>query len=160
VVSEPGGRIVAWSWATTGLFAVITIPVAFGASALEDVAIAVSLTLFGASLVIWAYAFGLAVVRSARGEDVTVPGLFFLSAGAAPTIVRRHLLGSLAVAVVVAIVTVKANPFSALEPMLALGLVGMWAARHGTFPPRPTPATPGNRARASTPRRSDGRSGK
>jgi hypothetical protein len=162
VVSEPGpeatGRIIVWSWATTGLFAVITLPVALGASALEDVAIAVSLVLFAVSLGIWAYAFGLAVVRSSRGDDVTVPGLFFLSAGAAPANVRRHLMGSLTVAVVVAIVTVKANPFSALVPMLALGLAGMWAARHGTFPPR---ATPAGRARpASAPRRTDGRSGK
>jgi len=158
VVSEPGGRIVAWSWGTTALFSAITIPVALGASALEDVAIAVSLTLFAVSLGIWVYAFGLAVVRSSRGDDITVPSLFFLSAGAAPAIVRRHLLGSLSVAVVVAVVTVKANPFSALVPMLALGLAGLWAARHGTFPPR---ANPVGRARpAPAPRRSDGRSGK
>jgi hypothetical protein len=25
-----------------------------------------------------------------------------------------------------------------LVPMLPLGLIGLWGARHGTFPPRPT----------------------
>ena len=39
---------------------------ALGATALGGVAIAVSLALFAASLVVWTYAFGLAVVRSAR----------------------------------------------------------------------------------------------
>ena len=84
-----------------------------------------------------------------------MPALFFLSSGAAPTAVRRHLLGSLALSVVVAVATVKANPFSALVPMLALGLAGLWSARHGTFPPRRTAR--GNRS--VVPRRSDGRPG-
>ena len=152
---EPGRRTIAWSWASTALFAIVTIPVAVGATALEDVAIAVSLTLFAVSLGVWAYAFGLAVVRSTRGDDITVPALFFLSSGAAPPVVRRHLMASLAVSVVVAVLTVKANPFSALVPMLALGLAGLWAARHGTFPPRRT--VRGNRPVVS--RRTDGRSG-
>jgi hypothetical protein len=137
------------------VFAAITLPVAVGATALEDVAIIVSLTFFAASLVVWAYAFGLAVVRSARGDDISVPTLFFLSSGAAPTAVRRHLLGSLTVSVVVAVVTVKANPFSALVPMLALGLAGLWSARHGTFPPRRV--VRGNRPVVS--RRTNGRPG-
>ena len=148
------------------LFTAVTIPVALGATALEGVAIAVSLTLFAASLVVWTYAFGLAVVRTTRGDDVTVPGLFFLSAGAAPRAVRRHLMGSLAVSVAVAIATVKANPFSALVPMLALGLPGLWGARHGTFPPRRAPRRVGassSRAvtdvRSVVSRRSDGRPG-
>lgn len=152
---EPGRRTIAWSWGTTAVFTGTALPVALGASGLEGVAIVVSLTLFAASLVVWAYAFGLAVVRSSRGDDVTVPGLFFLSSGAAPPAVRRHLLGALAVSVVVAVVTVKANPFSALVPMLALGLAGLWAARHGTFPPR---RTVGNTS-AYVSRRSDGRPG-
>jgi hypothetical protein len=152
--SRPG-RIVTWSWATTGGFAASALAVTLGASSLEGVAIAISLAMFVASLVVWAYAFGLAVVRSTRGDDISVPTLFFLSSGSAPTGVRRHLMGSLAVAVAVAIMTVKANPFSALVPMLALGLAGLWAARHGTFPRRPL----ADRARSSVPRRSDGRPG-
>jgi hypothetical protein len=153
--NDPGRRTIVWSWGTSLAFAAITLPVALGASALEGVAIAVSLALFAGSLIVWAYAFSLAVVRSSRGDDVTVPTLFFLSAGAAPPAVRRHLLGSLAASIVVAVVTVKANPFSALVPMLPLGLAGLWAARHGTFPPRRS--TRNMRPTAS--RRSDGRPG-
>jgi hypothetical protein len=169
VHGEPGEKhaprgIITWSWVTTGVFAAVAVPVALGASGLEAVAIGVSLVWFAASLVVWAYAFGLAVVRSSRGDDITVPSLFFLSSGAAPAGVRRHLLGSLALSVAVAVATVKANPFSALVPMLALGLAGLWAARHGTFPPRAgahrvaavgarTPVQP------SAARRSDGRPG-
>jgi hypothetical protein len=156
VLPGPGGRIVLWSWGTTALFTVVAVAYAVGVSQLKWVAVGVSFTLFLVSLGIWVYAYGLAVVRSSRGDDITVPSLFFLSSGAAPQPVRRHLMGSLAVAIVVAIATVKANPFSALAPMLALGLAGLWAARHGTFPPRA--AT--NRARPSAPRRSDGRPGK
>jgi hypothetical protein len=103
---EPGRRTIVWSWATTVCFAIVTIPVAVGATALEGIAIAVSLTLFAASLVVWVYAFGLAVVRSARGDEISVPALFFLSSGAAPQAVRRHLMASLALSVVVAIATV------------------------------------------------------
>jgi hypothetical protein len=159
-----GSRIITWSWVTTIVFAAVALPFGLGASTFEDVAIGLSLALFAVSLFVWAYAFGLAVVRSSRGDDITVPSLFFLASGAAPAGVRRHLLGSLAVACVVAIVTVKANPFSALVPMLTLGLVGLWAARHGTFPPRRTAAkrtvpvdVRSSHARAS--RRSDGRPG-
>jgi hypothetical protein len=150
---RPG--IVAWSWATTVLFAAVAVPVAVGASALEGVAIAVSLTLFAASLVVWTYAFGLAVVRSSRGDDINVPSLFFLSSGAAPAPVRRHLMASLTVSIVIAIVTVKANPFSALVPMMPLGLAGLWSARHGTFPPRAKV----NRMGSPASRRADGRPG-
>jgi hypothetical protein len=161
-----GSRIVVWSWATTAVFAAVAIPFALGVSAVEDVAIGVSLALFAASLFVWAYAFGLAVVRSSRGDDISVPALFFLASGAAPTGVRRHLLGSLVVACVIAVATVKTDPFSALEPMLTLGLVGLWAARHGTFPPRKI-ARKGtipvdirsSQAQPRASRRSDGRPG-
>jgi hypothetical protein len=134
--SHDTGRIVIWSWATTAVFGAVALPVTLGASGLEGVAIIISLVFFMASMVVWAYAFWLAVVRNSRGDDITVPSLFFLQ-GSAPTGIRRHLFGSLTVAVVIAIVTVKASPFSALVPMLALGLAGLWAAKHGTFPPRP-----------------------
>ena len=162
VPGEPSSprAIVTWSWGVTAGFAVVTIPPALGASALEGVAIAVSLAMFAASLAVWAYAFALAVVRSSRGDDITVPALFFLSSGSAPVAVRRQLLGSLALSIVVAIATVRANPFSALVPMLTLGLTGLWAARHGTFPPRPTSSRrPGAGANRSPARRSDGRPG-
>ena len=49
--------------------------------------------------------------------------------------VQKQLLGAFAASVVVAIATAWFNPFAVLVPMLPLGLVGLWGARHGTFPP-------------------------
>jgi hypothetical protein len=91
--------------------------------------------LFLISLPIWLYGFGLAVVRSARGDEIGVASLFFL-AGSAPSDVRRWLFGALGLSLVVAFATAWANAFAVLEPMLPLALVGLWGARHGTFPPR------------------------
>ena len=56
----------------------------------------------------------------------------------------------------VAAATAAAEPFGILVPMLPLGLLGLWGARHGVFPPRRTPdaATRDKRAR-----RSSGRAG-
>ena len=131
---------------TLGLFAATVIPDAFGLKAFDDVAAGVALTLFLASLPIWFYGFGLAVVRSSRGDDIGVGGLYFLS-GSAPTDVRRWLLGALGISVVLAFGTAWANPFAVLEPMLPLALVGLWAARHGEFPVRTDVRAPVSRAR-------------
>jgi hypothetical protein len=134
-----GRSIVLASWVTLGLFVVTVVPDAAGLHAFDGLASVVALGLFLVSLPIWCYAFGLAVVRSARGDDVTVGNLFFL-AGSAPDDVRRPLLAVVAVSVVVAAATAWANPFAALEPMLPLALLPLWGARHGTFPARPSAA--------------------
>ena len=134
-----GRSIVLASWVTLGLFVVTFVPDAAGLHSLGGVASVVALGLFLVSLPIWCYAFGLAVVRSARGDDVTVGNLFFLT-GSAPDDVRRQLLAVVAVSVVVAAATAWANPFAALEPLLPLALLPLWGARHGTFPARPTAA--------------------
>ena len=130
-----GKWIIVSSWVALGLFAVTIIPNAAGLHGLDGVAAGVSLTLFLAALVVWAYAFGLAVVRSARGDDIGVGNLFFLQ-GSAPSDVRRWLFGALAISVVIAFATAWANAFAALEPMFPLALVGLWSARYGTFPAR------------------------
>jgi hypothetical protein len=134
-----GRPIVVASWVTIAFFAAAVIPDALGVHALDRIAVGVSLALFLGSLPIWLYAYGLAITRTARGDDITVTNLFFLS-GSAPQDVRRQLFGALAVAVVVAAATAAANPFSVLVPMLPLGLAGLWGARHGAFPPRPASA--------------------
>lgn len=123
------------SWATLGVFAVTIVPDAAGLHGLDGLAAGVALTLFLAALVIWAYAFGVAVVRSARGDDIGVGSLFFL-VGSAPSDVRRWLFGALALSVVLALATAWANAFAVLEPMFPLALVGLWSARYGTFPAR------------------------
>jgi len=131
----PGRAIVVSSWVTTGLFAVVAIPAALGVDALSGPTLVVEVTLFGASLVVWGWAFATAVVRSAQGDDIVVANLFG-SVGGAPTVVRWHLFGSLAACVLVAAGTAAADPFGVLVPMLPLGLIGLWAARHGAFPAR------------------------
>lgn len=136
----PGRWIVRTSWITLGVFAVATAPVALGVDALDGVAVATSLTLFLASLPIWLYAFGRAIVRSAQGDEIAVASWVFLTPSA-PREVRRSLLGATVAGVAVAAATAYANPFSVLVPMLPLGFAALWGARHGTYPPRRTPAT-------------------
>ncbi|MCZ7526235.1 MAG: hypothetical protein M5U14_07575 [Acidimicrobiia bacterium] len=142
------GRAIVWaSWAGNVAFAVTAVPAALGVDAVDDAAVAVALGLFAVSLVVWLWAFGLAVVRSARGDDIVVANLFLLQ-GSAPRPVQWHLLGSVGVSVVLAVATAAADPFGVLVPMLPLGLAGLWSARHGRFPPRPVPGGPGGRRAA------------
>jgi hypothetical protein len=131
----PGRAIIVWSWVTTGVFALVAIPAALGVDGLSGPALAVEVGLFTFSLVIWGWAFAIAVVRSAQGDDIVVANLFG-SVGGAPSAVRWHLFGSLTVCVLVAAGTAAADPFGVLVPMLPLGLIGLWAARHGDFPAR------------------------
>jgi hypothetical protein len=130
----PGGRIVWCSWLSVLVLAVVGV-LDVAIDAFDAVAVAVCVALFLASLVVWTYAFGRALVRSSRGDDIAVAGLFFLQ-GSAPAVVRNRLLGSVAASVVVAAVTAWANPFTVLVPMLPLGLSGLWGARYGRFPAR------------------------
>jgi hypothetical protein len=134
-----GRSIVLASYITLGVFVVTIVPDAAGLHAFDELASVTALGLFLVSLPIWFYAFGLAVVRSSRGDDVTIPNLFFLS-GSAPNDVRRPLLVVVGLSVVIAAATAWANAFSVLEPMLPLAFLPLWGARHGTFPARTTTA--------------------
>ena len=131
----PGRAIVVWSWVTTAVFAVMAIPAALGVDGMAGPALAVEAVLFLASLFVWGWAFVTAAVRSTQGDDIVVANLFG-SVGGAPSRVRWHLFGSLAVCVLVAAGTAVADPFGVLVPMLTLGFIGLWAARHGEFPAR------------------------
>jgi len=140
------GRAIVWSsWTADALLAVTAGPVALGAEALEGVAIVVALTLFAVSIPVWMYAFGRAVVRTGRGDDVAVASLFFLQ-GSAPRPVQAHLLGAAGACTVIAVATATAAPFGVLVPMLSLGLVGLWGARYGKYPPRARRDAPERRA--------------
>ncbi len=134
-----GKTIVVASWSTLGVFAVVAIADAAGIHALNTPATVVSVGLFLASLPVWVYAFGLALVRSARGDDIAVGSWVFLTPSA-PKEQRRHLLGAAGICTVVALATAWANPFSVLVPMLPLGLAALWGARHGVYPARRAPA--------------------
>jgi hypothetical protein len=138
----PGRAIVWFAWAANAVFLVVAVPSAAGVDAFEDPAVGVALTLFGLSLVVWPWALGRAFLRSAEGDDIAVASLF-LTVGDAPKQVRWHLFGALAVCLVIVAATAADDPFGVLVPMLPLGLIGLWAARYGTFPPRAaTPTRP------------------
>jgi hypothetical protein len=101
----------------------------------------VSCVLFaiGTGGLLWAYALG---VSRSRHDLINIPGLFFLGAGAAPKEVRRPLRVALAVEVVAVVAAAAVRPytevaFGILAPMFAMGLMGTWGGRYGTFPPRP-----------------------
>jgi hypothetical protein len=133
-----GNRIVIASWVSLALFTVVAVPNALGLHILDTATTAVSLLLFGVSLVIWLYAFGVAIARSARGDDIVVSSWVFLT-GSAPARVRHHLLWATAASIVVGFATAFTNAFGVLVPMLPLGFAALWGARYGTFPPRRTP---------------------
>ena len=132
----PGRAIIRVSWAFNVVFALTALPVAAGVASLEAVAIVTALALFAISLVVWGWAFAVAVVRSAGGDDIVVGNLFLLE-GRAPKRVRLHLFGSLGVCLVITAITASADPFGVLVPMLPVGLIGLWGARHGVYGPRP-----------------------
>jgi hypothetical protein len=100
----------------------------------------VSLVLFAVGCAAFTWAFAVGIGRS-RFELVDLGGLFFLGGGVAPARVRRAFQLALAVQVVVAVAAAVARPFTpvafgVLAPTLGVGLMALWGARHGTFPPR------------------------
>jgi hypothetical protein len=131
----PGAAIMRAAWACDAVFAAGFAGDLAGIDRLGGVATATGLALFLVSIPVWLYALGVAIARSARGDDIAVSSLFFL-ARSAPRRVRLHLLGATGASVVLAAVFATASPFAVLVPMLPLGLAGLWGARHGTFPPR------------------------
>ena len=126
------------SWVGNVVFAATAIPAALGVESFEGPAIVTALVLFFVSLGVWTWAFVVALARSTQGDDIVVANLFG-TIGDAPGVVRWHLFGSLGACLVITIGTAAADPFGVLVPMLPLGFVGLWAARHGTFPARPSP---------------------
>ena len=126
-----GRAIIQSSWIGDVVFAATAIPALF-VDGMEPVAAIVALALFALSLGVWIWAFGVAVARSSQGDDIVV-GNLFLFEGSVPKAVRRHLFSSVAVSLVITAVTVSADPFGVLVPMLPIGFVGLWGARHGEF---------------------------
>jgi hypothetical protein len=107
--------------ACRGLHTVVTLGLFFGGTAA-----------MGAAIV-------AAAVRS-RTDAIGMGGLFF-AAGSAPRRVALALQAALALDVVVALAAAGARPltsvaFGVLAPLWPLGVMGLWCARHGTFPRR------------------------
>jgi hypothetical protein len=136
VTDDPLVRL---SLAGTAVFTVVAVAAAAAPDTLAVAAVIVDLVLFAAGCL----AFVLALLRAAsrsRTDELTLPGLFWLT-GVAPAPVRRLLLGSFVVELVVGFATASARPFTGLAfgvlaPVYGLGLAGLWGARAGTFPPR------------------------
>jgi hypothetical protein len=139
----PGAGLIWASWVGTAIF---TVSALYSATLGYDAhrsppgdqsGTFVALLLFGIGCVLFVVAIVLGALRS-RDAQMGIGGWFFL-VGSAPKIVQRHLLGSLAVEVTVAVVTAAARPFSTLAfgilvPTYGLALCGIWGARHGDFP--------------------------
>ena len=140
-VPSPGSGLIRASW--VGTFALIV--AAIGAVISPGTAVAVplivvALALFVSGSVAMAWSYAIAIRRS-RTDEIAVAGLYFLAGGAADRDVRRALMGALVVQAVVGFAAAAARPFTAaafgiLAPVWGLGLTGLWAARHGSYPPR------------------------
>ncbi len=132
-------------FALTSIIAAIT----FGGSE-RTVAAIVSLGLFFAGIVAFAWSFWNAVQRS-RTEMVAVTQLYLLLGTVAPQSVRRPMLAALLVQFVVGLVTAigRANApdgspgtslaLGVLVPVFGFGLNGLWAAFHGEYRERTDP---------------------
>ncbi|WP_334142797.1 hypothetical protein [Rhabdothermincola sp.] len=134
-------RLVRASWLGTGVF---TAAALIGTIWLEVVVVTVvvSVALFALGTAAFLAAYLTAIGRS-RYDAIGMGGLFFL-AGSAPAAVRRTMLLSFAAEIVVAFVTASVRiytpvAFGLLVPMYGLGVMGLWGARFGEFPPREAP---------------------
>jgi hypothetical protein len=124
------------------LFAATILPANAKIGIFQVPAAVVSLVLFAASIPLALLALAKAAVRTARQEDRITVGSLFLLPGSAPRPVRRLLLGSLLVSLIVAAVAAAREPFGILVPVFPLSLCAQWAARHGRFPRIPGPQSP------------------
>ena len=133
-----GRRIVTASVVGTLLLLVTSI-LSVTVEASDLVAAIVDLLLFAGGVVIFLWAYAIAVGRS-RTDEIGIGGLYFLS-GSAPRWAQARLLGSLGAEVIIAFAAAGIRPFSSvafaiLAPMWGLGLSGLWGARYGRFGPR------------------------
>ena len=137
--APPGSVLVRASWAGTAVFVAAAAAGAADPDPFESAVTLVAVVLFAVGVVAFLWAFFRAAGRS-RTEELSVAGVWFLS-GSAPPGVRRALLSSFAVQVVVSVAAASIRPFTevafgVLVPVYGLGLSGAWGAAHGTFPPR------------------------
>ena len=132
-----GRGILVTGWVCNALFLVTAVPAAVTDNgAVDAVAIAVALVLFFFAIGVFVYAFAVGLARTTRGDDVAVANLFFLQ-GSAPRPVQRAFLWVFLACLAISAGTAAWEFFGVLVPMLPIGLAGVWAARYGTFPPRP-----------------------
>lgn len=134
-----GDALITVAWIGTAVFVTSAVASVL-TDAMRAVGVVVALVLFALGTLAFLVAYARAVNRS-RTEELSVNGIYFLVGGCAPMRVRWHLMGALGVQVVAAFATASVRPFTAvafgiLVPMYGLGIAGLWAATHGTFPRR------------------------
>lgn len=141
-----GDAILRASWIGTAAFTIVAVASLFAVRAFQIPMLIVSLGLFAVGLLAFVASYLIAIARS-REVEIGMGGLYFL-AGTAPRRVRRNLLGSFALEVIVATVTASIgvalvpedanNPlaFGFLVPLYGMGMAGLWGARYGAFAPR------------------------
>ena len=130
------------SWGGTAVFAATAIAAAVAPGTFKPPALVTAIVLFAGGCAVFLWAFVLVAARS-RTDQMELAQIWFLMGPPTPPVVRRSLLGALAVQVVVSLVTAGVRPYTSLAagvlvPMWGLGLCGLWAARHGEFPARPS----------------------
>lgn len=155
-VADPatGRGLVRFDVAGVALFVVVAVAASVAPDALTGVLLVVSLVQFAVGSLAFLWAYAVAVSRS-RTEAIGMGGLFFLSQSS-PRRVQVVMMVAWAVQIVVAFIPASLGVFTGaafalLAPMWGIGLAGLWAARHGVFPPAvrpslrraaPDPATP------------------
>jgi hypothetical protein len=117
----------------------------------------ISMVLFavGAAGCLWAY---VSALDRSRTDEIGVANLYLLTGPTAPARVKRAMVVSLLVQVVLAFTgaivgasglsgnQVNALAFGILVPMFGLAMNALWAVRHGRFGPRvDTSVQPSNR---------------
>jgi hypothetical protein len=138
---EPGASLVRLDVVGTGVLVATSGAAAVAPDAFTYPHAAVSLVLFavGTGALLWAYLMG---ISRSRTDLVDIGGLFLLAGAVAPEATRRTLRLALGVQVAAVVVAASIRPFTEvafgiLAPMFGLGMMALWGARHGTFPPRP-----------------------
>lgn len=133
----PGRPIVDVDGAGTVALAVVSLVTAiFPGDGSEIASLVVAGLLFVGGCGAFAVGFVRALARS-RTEVVDLPGIFWLTGSAPPEVARRLrwlVIAQCAIAVVS--VAVVRPPFGVMAPVWGIGLITLWAANHGTFPPR------------------------
>jgi hypothetical protein len=111
------------------------------------IAAVTAMALFAVGVFAFLWSYYNAVQRS-RTDAISVSGLYFLLGPPTPSRVRRTMLLTLLLQLVIALVTTLARSQSAdgrpgtslalgfLVPMFGFGLNGLWAAYHADFPSR------------------------
>lgn len=133
-----GAFLIRASWVGTIVFGVWAfLAVAF--ESVEVVALTIDVVLFFVGIAAFLVAYARAIARS-RDVVLGVGGIYFL-AGAATRELQVKLLSSVAVQLIVALITASMRPFTALAfgmlvPMYGVGVAGLWGAFHGVFPER------------------------